>query len=203
MAETTPRRYDPCDLISEGARRNLALAAIEAFGRHGFDGANTRNIAEKVGMSSAGLYVYYPSKAKLLYTIAKVGHDSVLNAVNDAVKGIAEPDRRVHAWVSAFTCWHADNHALARVNQYELRSLEQEDFEIISAIRRKTEAAAVREMRVLAPDDPDIRTTARAILSMGIDVARWYNPATARDSAALGDLYGTLALRMLRSDRTS
>lgn len=200
MAETTSGRYDPCDLIPAGARRNLVLAAIEAFGRHGFDGANTRNIAEKVGMSSAGLYVYYPSKAKLLYTIAKVGHDSVLDAVNDAVKGIAEPDRRVHAWVRAFTCWHADNHALARVNQYELRSLEQEDFEIISAIRRKTEAAAVREMRVLAPDDPDIRMTVRAILSMGIDVARWYNPATARDSSALGDLYGTLALRMLRSD---
>jgi AcrR family transcriptional regulator len=200
MAETTPARYDPCDLIPAGARRNLVLAAIEAFGRHGFDGANTRNIAEKVGMSSAGLYVYYPSKAKLLYTIAKVGHDSVLNAVSDAVTGIAEPDRRVHAWVRAFTCWHADNHALARVNQYELRSLEQEDFEIISAIRRKTEAAAVREMRVLAPDDPDIRMTVRAILSMGIDVARWYNPATARDSSALGDLYGKLALRMLRSD---
>jgi AcrR family transcriptional regulator len=200
MAETTPRRYDPCGLIPEGARRNLALAAIEAFGRHGFDGANTRNIADKVGMSSAGLYVYYPSKSKLLYTIAKVGHDSVLNAVNDAVEGIAEPDSRVRAWVSAFTRWHADNQALARVNQYELRSLEQEDFEIVSAIRRETEAAAVREMCVLAPDDPAIRMTARAILSMGIDVARWYNPATSQDSSALGDRYGTLALRMLRSE---
>jgi AcrR family transcriptional regulator len=201
MAENhIPSPYDPWGLIPEGTRRNLALAAVEAFGRHGFDGATTRDIAEKVGMSPAGLYVYYPSKANLLYTIAKVGHDSAYNAVREAVEGIIKPEQRVRAWVKAFTMWHADNAAMARVNQYELRSLEAQDLETIAAIRRKTEAAAVEEMRGLAPDDPAIRVTARAILSMGIDVARWYDPETSLEATALGDRYAVLALRMLGID---
>jgi hypothetical protein len=41
------------------------------------------------------------------------------------------------------------------------------------------------------------RRVARAILSMGIDVARWYDPGGRDSPAALGALYADLAARMV------
>ena len=44
----------------------------------------------------------------------------------------------------------------------------------------------------------DLPGTTLAILSLSIDVARWYSPAR-RDPGSLGVLYADLALRMVQS----
>jgi hypothetical protein len=46
---------------------------------------------------------------------------------------------------------------------------------------------------------PDEKTSARAVLSLGIDVARWYSERTRKTPRALGREYATLVLRMLGS----
>src|SRR5690606_6808136 len=107
-----------------GPRRGLAQAAVAEFGRRGFHATTTRHIAERAGMSPAGLYVHYASKAELLFTISKIGHESVLAEALASVEGITDPTQRVRALMRTFTIWHAVNHMLARVIQYEMRSLE-------------------------------------------------------------------------------
>jgi hypothetical protein len=51
---------------------------------------------------------------------------------------------------------------------------------------------------VMAVDDP--RAVARAVLSLTVDVARWYDPAGRDTPEAIGTLYAELAARMVRAD---
>lgn len=187
------------ELLPAGPRRALAQAAASEFGKRGYHATTTRHIAEHVGMSPAGLYVHYASKAELLFTISRIGHESVLNECLASIEGVSVPRDRVHILVRTFTIWHAVHHMLARVIQYELRSLDPEHYDIIAAIRRRTEAFAADELRPLMSDPESLRIHTMAVLSLGIDTARWYNPGKSPAPAELGESYADLVLQMLRS----
>src|SRR3954468_9521162 len=73
------------DIESESSRR-LLLAALAAFARRGFQAATTREIAEGAGLSPAGGVVHYKAKSDLLYEISRVGHQSVLDEVEEALR---------------------------------------------------------------------------------------------------------------------
>ncbi len=183
--------------LPEGPRRDLAKAAVEEFSKRGFHASSTRAIATRVGMSAAGLYVHFQSKGDLLYTISLAGHQAVIHAVEAAMEGLSEPAVRVRAYIKAFTYWHAENHMLARVLQYELRSLKAEQFLSIAALRRTTEQRAAQELLPLVSPTLNLKITTRAILSLGIDVARWYDPKTSPHPEMLGEQYAELIMRGL------
>src|SRR3954467_12118618 len=117
---------------SESSRR-LLLAALAAFARRGFPAATTREIGEGAGMSPAAVYVHYKSKSDLLYEISRIGHQSVLDEVEQSLRDApADPAERVRRFVAAFARWHADHHIVARVIQYELKSLPARQFRQIA-----------------------------------------------------------------------
>lgn len=187
--------------VHPASSRRLLLAALEAFAEHGFRAATTRQIAERAGMSPAGVYVHYRSKIDLLFEITQIGHVAVLAAVNAALDGATDPDERLAAFMSAFTSWHARNHTLARVTQYELDALEPEHIERLRELRRSFEqlvdtivadGVAVGSFEV---EDP--AATRMALLSIGIDVARWGKGGPRLGPDRLGDAYARLALRMV------
>lgn len=185
------------ELLPAGPRRGLAQAATLEFGRRGYHATTTRHIAEHVGMSPAGLYVHYASKAELLFTISRIGHESVLADSLASVDGAQAPRDRVHALMRAFTIWHAVNHMLARVIQYELRSLEPEHYKVVAGVRRRTEAFMAEEFAPLVADPARLPMVTIAVLSMGIDIARWYSPGKSPRPEQLGDAYADLVLQML------
>jgi hypothetical protein len=85
--------------------------------------------------------------------------------------------------------------------QYELRSLDDHTFAAVSALRRRMEDRVEQVVREGVADGslqvPHPRHATRAILSLAVDVARWFDPR-GRDSAAeTGLVYADLALRML------
>ena len=98
-------------------------AAVEAFGQRGYHATTTREIAERAGMSPAGMYIHFQSKQDILYQVSRRGHAAVLKVVEDALAGDAPPEEQVRRFVQAFTAWHAWNHRSARVQQYELHAL--------------------------------------------------------------------------------
>ncbi|MGB3501209.1 MAG: TetR/AcrR family transcriptional regulator [Mesorhizobium sp.] len=186
------------DGLPPGPRRALAQAATVEFGRRGYHATTTRHIAEHAGMSPAGLYVHYPSKAELLFTISRIGHEAVLNDCQAAVENMTAPGDRLNAFVKTFTAWHAVNHNLARVLQYELRALDPEHYKTIAAIRQRTEAFAATVFTPLVSDQSKLHIHTLAILSLGIDVARWYTPGHSPEPDTLGDAYAELVRGLLR-----
>src|SRR4051794_10136875 len=122
--------------IQPESSRRLLLSALDAFLARGFHAATTREIAERAGMSPAAVYVHWKAKHDLLFEISRIGHQAVLDRVEEALEQASEdPVERVHSFVSAFASWHAENHALARVIQYEFKKLPRDQFRQIVAIR--------------------------------------------------------------------
>jgi hypothetical protein len=50
-------------------------------------------------------------------------------------------------------------------------------------------------------DVPDVSGTTLAVLSLCIDVARWFNPDGRRTPDEIGELYADLVLRMVLAQR--
>jgi AcrR family transcriptional regulator len=187
---------------SESSRRIL-LAALSAFAKHGFQAATTREISERAGMSPAALYVHYKAKSDLLYEISRIGHQSVLDEVEQALRDAPQdPEQRVRRFVAAFAKWHADHHVVARVIQYELKSLPRGQLRRIAQVRKRFEELLGAELAAGvaagAFDIPELEATTLAILSLGIDLARWYHAsADHKTSDEVGRLYADLVARMV------
>jgi AcrR family transcriptional regulator len=186
---------------SDGARGRLVAAAIEAFAAKGFHGTTTRDIASAAGMSPAALYVHHKSKEDLLYLISRAGHERTLQLVRESVATSTDPVEQLVAIVENFTAWHARDHTRARIVNYELSALSPEHLQEIAGLRRaiEQEVREVVETGVAsgAFTTPDPRMTSLALLSLGIDVARWYRDEgdwTPEDIAAH---YCQLALRIV------
>lgn len=189
--------------IEPESSRRLLLASLDAFAAHGFAAATTRQIAEKAGMSPAAVYVHYRSKQDLLLEISRVGHASVLAAVTAAIEGVDDPEEALRRYVEVFAAWHAHHHTLARIAQYELAALRDERAADVRATRDRFRDGLVELLeegrRRELFEIEDGRSTARAILSLGIDVSRWYRPEGPLTPADVGRLYGRLAVRMVRA----
>ncbi|WP_037359303.1 TetR/AcrR family transcriptional regulator [Amycolatopsis orientalis] len=188
------------DVQPETARR-LMLAGVESFAERGYHATTTRDIAGAAGMSPAALYVHFPSKAALLFAISRNGHEQTLALVEDVLGRVTDPVERMRLLVEDFVAWHARRHTIARVVQYELNALPEQEYQVVAQLRRKIEQR-VREVITEGVESgaftvSDVGIAARAVLSLGVDVARWYSERTRQTPVELGKEYGELVLRML------
>jgi AcrR family transcriptional regulator len=183
------------------ARTRLARAAIDAFGARGFHGTTTRDISTTAGMSPAALYVHHRSKEELLFEVSRVGHRRVLALVQDSVAASEDPVEQLARFVEDFVRDHALVHTGARVINYELAALSPEHLAEIAAIRRDIDGVlrSVLERGVGSGvfSTPDPAMTTLALLSLGIDVARWYREDGSWTPDQIAAHYRLLALRMV------
>ncbi len=201
---STPTTEAWSDITPDAARR-LVLAAVEAFAERGYHATTTRDIAGRAGMSPAALYIHYKTKEELLYQISRVGHLRSLALLEAARDAGGTPADRLAAAVRSFVVWHAERHTTGRVVQYELGALAPDHYAEIVQLRRRSEAAmrSIIEDGVAAGDFdvPDVSGTTLAVLSLCIDVARWYRPGGRRTPEEFGELYADLVLRMVGHPR--
>jgi AcrR family transcriptional regulator len=200
-----PASGDVLDVDLAPTARRLLDAAVDTFAERGFAATTTRDIAARAGLSPAGLYVHYPSKAALLGHLSRIGHEAALRLVRSALSLPGDSPRRLHALVATFVAWHAEHSTVARVVQYELRSLEAADREVVAGLRREVESLVEQEIRrgmdAGTLSTPHPRQATRAILSLAVDVSRWFDPRGTETPRRLGMIYADLALTMLGAER--
>ncbi|MET7606809.1 TetR/AcrR family transcriptional regulator [Streptomyces avermitilis] len=199
--ETAGGEIQPWAEVTPDAARRLLVAAVEAFAERGYHATTTRDIAGRAGMSPAALYIHYKTKEELLHRISRIGHEKALEILRPAVEGEGSPAERLSEAVRSFVRWHAGQHTTARVVQYELEALGPDARAEIVALRRQTDAAVrgIIQDGVAAGDFdvPDVPGTTVAVLSLCIDVARWFNVNGPRTPDEVGALYADLVLRMV------
>ena len=66
---TTPRSVRGSYAKSEGRRQEIVSAAVEVFSATGFHKGSLREVADRVGLSQAGLLHHFPSKERLLEAV--------------------------------------------------------------------------------------------------------------------------------------
>lgn len=204
-AQETDGENTPWAEVTPEAARRLLVAAVDAFAERGYHATTTRDIAGRAGMSPAALYIHYKTKEELLHRISRIGHDRALAVLEAAAGSEGTAAERLDAAVRSFVQWHAERHTTARVVQYELDALGPEHRAEIIELRRRSDAVVRRIIGegVAAGefDVPDVPGTALAVLSLCIDVARWFNAQGSRTPDEVGDLYAGLVLRMVAAGR--
>jgi AcrR family transcriptional regulator len=148
------------------------------------------------------LYVHFPSKEVVLFEIIRTAHQRVLSYVTEpAVLATEDPVRRLRELVARYTEWHARYHVAARVSQYELAGLSAEHYDEILQTRHETNVVfrAAVEHGVTTGEfaDIDVKRVSRAILSLGIDLVRWYRRDGSDSPEQLGEFTAQLALKMV------
>ncbi|HLU60312.1 MAG TPA: TetR family transcriptional regulator [Pseudonocardia sp.] len=186
---------------ADATRARLLDAAIAAFAAKGFHGTTTRDVAAAAGMSPAALYVHHRSKEELLYLISRAGHEATLRLVQDAIGSSDDPAVALRRVIHDFAVHHARGHTSARIVNYELAALTPEHFAEIRELRRRIEAElrALIERGVAAGvfTVPDPSMACTALLSLGIDIARWYREEGRWSPEDIGERYAEMALRMV------
>jgi AcrR family transcriptional regulator len=199
---STPARApeDRADPTSDTAHR-LLEAAAEAFADRGFHATTTRDIASRAGLSPAGVYVHFSSKEELLYQLSREGHEAARDMLVAAAAGAGSPTEALRAIMGTFSRWHAEHFRVARIVQYEFGNLTPEHRDAVLGLRKQIDAvvrdvvtAGVASGEFSVDDVPD---TTLALMSMAVDVARWYDPEIKRTPAAIGDAYADLGIRLV------
>ena len=179
----------------------LMEAAADAFAAKGFHGTTTRDIASRAGLSPAGVYVHFASKEDLLFQLSREGHEAARAMLVDAARAAGSPTEALRAIMRQFAQWHAEHFRVARIVQYEFSNLTPEHREAVLGLRKDIDRVVQDVLRegVAAGDFEveDVPDTALALLSMAVDVARWYDPEIKRTPAAIGASYAELGLRLV------
>ena len=180
--------------------RRILLAAATAFAERGFHATTTRDIAAQAGLSSAALYFYFRSKEEVLYQIATSALDFTIDLVATEAKSPGSPAERLTNLVRVLTIWHTYNSQVAHVVLYQTGALTPAHLAEVAAKQREV-SQILRQ--VIADgvtsgefDVPDTGAATIAVLSLCLDVARWYRPGYRLTPQQLGDFNAIAALRI-------
>jgi AcrR family transcriptional regulator len=182
--------------------RGLLTSGVRCFASNGFHATTTRDITAAVGLSPGALYVHFPSKEHLLFEIIRTGHVRSLEILKEA-EADGNAVSYLRSLVARFVAWHAHHHVAGRVSQYELAALTPEHYEEILQLRRQStdifRQAIIRGIGEGTFVAVDVHRVVRAILSLGVDLVRWYRTDGPDSPEQLGEFYADLALGMVCS----
>lgn len=185
---------------SEG-RSRLYQAAIEAFAHRGFHGTTTRDIAAAAGMSPAALYAHHRTKEELLWVISVRGHEESLALVTRALATSEDPVEQLRTFAHLFAEFHARSHTTARVLNYELAALEPEHRAEVDRLRHQidhqTRALVQRGVDAGVFHTANATMATTAIISLGLDVSRWYSEGHHWTPEQVADFYADATLRIV------
>ena len=195
-------RHEAVGDVTDTAVR-IMLAAADAFAERGFHATTTRDIASRAGLSPAGVYVHFASKEVLLFELSRRGHARARDLLVAAADAAPNPTEALRAIIGGFSRWHAEHYELGRIVQFEFRHLSPEHREAVLGLRKDIDAVVAGVLRDGVEtgefEVDDVPVTALALLSMAIDVARWYAPDVRRTPAAIETSYGDLAVQLVRA----
>ncbi len=191
----------------EGVRRAEILdAAIDRFGRNGYENTKWADIADDVGIGPTALYHYFDSKQHCLYVIL----DDALGELHerfDAITAVQTDPRDALRAVCA-DCFALTEREVLRnrvlVAEQTLlsgTSSSQREEQARVAGRDKTRALELAWARFLADamrqgaiPERDPRMLARAILGLYNSIWHWYRPDQTLLLPTLADFFGARML---------
>jgi len=189
------REFDP------PAIEPVLSAALEVFVETGYHGASIREVADRAGLSVAGIYHHHPSKQALLVALMETGMHELLARSEAARDEGRDALDRVCLLVEAIVLYHLYRQQQAFLGASELRSLTPEHLQRHVELRDRQQgmveaevAAAVEAGQV---DVPSAAAAARALVTMCTAVASWYRPGGPMGPEDVASQYVDYALRLL------
>ena len=189
----------------EETAARIRICALQLIADHGFEAMSMRRLATAVGVQSAALYRYFPTKQALLADLMTSHMKQLLAALDDVsaeTDGVAAASPA--ARLDLFARFHIRYHILRPhevfIAYMELRSLSKAHYATVSKLRRDYEGLLKAILADGVADGSfqidDTHVAAMAILAMLTGVTTWYHPGGRLTAEAVESCYVALALRM-------
>ncbi|HUZ63041.1 MAG TPA: TetR/AcrR family transcriptional regulator [Acetobacteraceae bacterium] len=178
----------------------IRRAGLQLIYAHGFEAMSLRALAAAVGLRQASLYNHIKTKQDLLFGLIH-DHMRTLLAQTDAALAAVGSDAiaKLRAFVAHHLLYHMEKKQLVFIANFELRSLDLENYRTIVSLRR------IYEERLIYLLDsgvaagafiiPDTRVAAYAILAMLTGACTWYKPDGRLSKTKVVELHTALVMR--------
>jgi AcrR family transcriptional regulator len=192
----------PEGVTPPGTRGRILHAGLALFAEFGFHGTSIRDIAARVGISSATLYAHYPSKEHILAELVRAGHEELHGRLQQAlVTAGAGPAEQLATLVRAQVLAHADYPLLAMVANNELHALSPDRAAPAMTLREQSTQLLLRVIRngvttgVFQLDNEFLAGV--AINGIALRVASWFGPDQPYSREQVADVFSDFALRIV------
>jgi AcrR family transcriptional regulator len=186
------RNYEPLQLPP------VLRHSLEAFAAQGYHGTSVREIAKRLGQTVPAIYYHYENKQALLVTLLQGSMEEVLQRCQLAVAESTDgPVGRFTALVGCVVLYIGHRSELIALDA-EMNSLTPDNRRTYVGLRDQLETmvvAAVEEgieegsFTTVYPSD-----AARAVLTMCLGIANWYDPRGRLGPEDLAERYTAFAL---------
>jgi AcrR family transcriptional regulator len=175
--------------------------ACELFAAQGFRGTTMKDIAQKLGVTAAGLYNHVDSKQALLFTIMSEAMDRASLALDAALADVDDVSAQLRAATESLVLDFLHHSSETTVCNTEIRSLQGRDRATIIA-KRDAYSARVRAIvdhgcAAGRFDTTDSRVASFAVLEMGNSAKAWFSQRGQLTAEEVAAMYGEFALRIV------
>ncbi len=199
---------------TEGPRSKRAViltAAIEKFGKDGYEHTKWATIADQVGIGQTALYHYFESKAHCLLTIMSLELRRSLEAFRQVTADVDSADKALEAAIAAAYDVTPREVLQMRILQSHMDLLATPRPSEKEEVEREKARALVRDIEgewtallkrgMAAGDFPkrDAHAMATLVLAVVVSVWRWYRPGGPMTLDEVRELYTGACLRIVGS----
>jgi AcrR family transcriptional regulator len=191
-------------------RGAILAAAIDRFGREGYEHTKWAKIADKVGIGQTALYHYFESKAHCLLTIMSLELGRSLAQFREVTAGVDDPAKALEAAIAAAYDVSPREVLQMRILQNHMDLLATPRPSTKEEAERRTARQLVREIEqewtglvergmaegAFAKGDP--HAVATLLLAMVVSVWRWYRPKGSMTLDQVRELITDACLRVVR-----
>lgn len=192
------------------SKRGVILAAaIDSFGKDGYEHTKWAKIADEVGIGQTALYHYFESKAHCLLTIMSMELDRSLRRFREVTADVADTDRALEAAIEAAYDVNPREVLQMRILQNHMdllatpRPSEREEVErqaarkLVREIELEWTALLKRGMADGTFPKRDPHALATLVLAMVVSVWRWYRPGGKMTLSQVRKLISGACLRVV------
>ena len=189
----------------EERRQAIIEHAAGLYAERGFLGASVSELAEACSTSKSLIYHYFPSKEDILFEVMQSHIKSLVDAVEDVEQSTGSPQEKLRALTREFMRLYAGAGARQKVLLNELDRLPASSRALIVNEQRQLIAFVESLLKAIDPSIEHPRLRPAAMLYFGIInwTHTWYRSAGPVPPEEIADMATQMALRGLRSDRTT
>ena len=204
MALTLPETEGP-----RSKRARILTAAIDSFGKDGYEHTKWAKIADEVGIGQTALYHYFESKAHCLLTIMSMELDRSLATFREVTETAPTAREALEAAIAAaydvtprevlqLRILQSHMDLLAKSRPSEKEEVErQRSRELVREIESEWTALLRRGMKAKEFPKRDPHALATVVLSMIVSVWRWYRPGGGMTLEEVRNLISGACLRVV------
>ena len=173
--ERGPAREAPAPGLQPSSRREAILAqATRLFYEHGFQAVTMDDVGSSVGMTSAGVYKYFASKAELLSAVISRASEPLQLGLTRALAGATTDAEGLTNALDAYVEFASVHHDLVGILVSEVTNLPDSHRHAVRRAQHDYVAEWVRLLRGTRPElsDRTARFLVHAMLTVVNDVSR-------------------------------